>query len=316
MAFTMAGAQFAPKYRTNRAAKTAKKSVAPTIPAGFDQVYKDLLAYNGNFHVIVSIRSALMRYGRLTDKQWQTVQKCLAPKPQIDPSAILVDKCDIPITISPSAARNIGLHHNWPINPCTLRVTQIKTVSGSVYTLRVKIDWSGNVSVCRCCGRTLTDWRSQATGVGPFCVKRTSIQYVRNQADVTRFQQEMEQLCKQLGEVEITINKWMFRLGLNYVRDAVNDALKTKPVTMVYKPQPPAPPKPAPVPVLLLSDCIWNEQFRTLVTKVNVDPQAELVKVYNPITQVAVMFQRWPNDGSRYRNVDGPTEKIDLFIQK
>lgn len=291
MAFPMAG-----RYRA---------SVNPTIPPGFEQVYKDLMGYNGTFNVVLSIRSALQRYGKLTDKQWLAVQKCLAPKPQVDSNHILVDKCDIPITIKASAARAIARFHKWPVNPCTLRVTQIKSSNMPKFSLRVKIDWSGNVSACRCCGKTLTDWRSQATGVGPHCVKRTNIPYVKNQADIIRFQQDMEKLCKQLGEVDISIKSWGIATGLSQLRDAARSAVPHVPS----------------IPTLLLEDCLWNEKERKLIAQkmqcAGVNAQTGMIDIFNPKTGNTVRFARHLFDTQTwiFTSINNSSAPIKLIIQ-
>lgn len=188
-------------------------TVTHHIPAGFDQVYNDLMIYNGTFSFVLEMRSAMNKYGKLSDKQWAAVQKCLAPKPVQDPNAIAVASCSIPITVSASAARYIAKANQWTFNPRTFVVTQIKSKNRNGYMVRARINWTGNVSECRCCGKTLEDWRSQATGVGPYCVKKTGITYVRNQADVARFQKEMEVLAAKLGEVEVFIKKWHLNTG-------------------------------------------------------------------------------------------------------
>jgi hypothetical protein len=288
MAYTMAGAYksfYTPKYRTNRAFKAPKAPIQPTIPAGFEQVYKDMMAYNGTFTLILNIRSAIARYGKLTDKQWAALKKCLTPQPAQDPSVVLVDTCNIPIIVSPSAARYIAKTHNWPLNPCTLVVTQIKSHDRRSLTMMVKMDWSSNVSVCRCCGKSLTDWKSQATGVGPYCVKRTSIQYVRNKADVARFQKEMEDLCSKIGEVEVVVKKWHIREGLDSLSRAVSSSSPTKIEVKVPD-----------VLVFPLTYCDWNDKERVLTLKEHlvpaVDSTTSAIGIHNRSTNKTVNFIR------------------------
>lgn len=302
MAFSMAGSLY----------QKPKKPVKTTIPPGFEQVYKDMMAYNGTFNLILNIRSAINRYGKLTDKQWAAVKKCLAPQPVQDPSLILVDKCNIPIVVSPSAARYIAKTHNWPVNPCTLIATQIKSEDRRTFTLKVKMDWSTNVSECRCCGKTLTDWKSQATGVGPYCVKGTNIQYVRNKADIARFQKEMEDLCTKIGEVEVVIKKWHMKCGTTDLHDAVANS---NPVKLEVK-----------VPdslIFPLNYCDWNEQERTLTLKEHlvphVDSTTDAIAIHNRTTNKTVKFVRHAavrfDDKIKYMSteLDNP---ITLYITK
>lgn len=206
----------------SRSYPTAAKS--QVVPQGYEAVHQALVNYNGMFDLLLNMRSAFIRYGKLTDKQWAAAAKCLAPKPQ-DQTQDLSVKCNIPITISANAARIVARANNWPFNPRTLTVTEIKSADRKGFKLVVKIDWTGDSQDCRCCGKALTDWRSQATGVGPVCVKRTNIKYVTNQTDVARFQQEMEALAQKLGEVEVTIKRWHIQQGISAIQ------LAAKPTT-------------------------------------------------------------------------------------
>ncbi len=272
------------------------------VPTQYEQVYKDMMAYKGTFSLVLNIRRTFTKYGKLSDKQWAAVAKCVKPLPVHDPNVILVPNCTIPIVISASSARYIAKANKWPMNPCTLLVTQILSQDRGTMKMKVKMDWSGTVSVCRCCGKSLTDWRSQATGVGPVCVKGTNIQYVRNQGDIARFQQEMETLCNTIGEVVVDIKRWAFKDGLGAITDAI--ACNT-PVTVTPQIPPDAtiacygtaaPPNVIRLQDItyLLTDFVWNEKERTLSPANGVTIKAPLdggdILVYNPVTGVRVRF--------------------------
>ena len=210
-------------------ARSTKSITSKTPLTAYQEDLKvKLMAYNGTFPFLLDLRSKLIKYSNLSDKQWSAVDKCLQTKQAPDPTLIAVDSCVLPIVVSPSAARYLAKKNNWTINPTTLVVTRIINRDRNGYNVRVKADWSGNVGSCRCCGKTLTDWRSQATGVGPYCVKRTGIQYVRNQQDVARFQKEMEDLCAKLGEVEVYIKKWHIDQGERRMIEAIEASTPTK----------------------------------------------------------------------------------------
>jgi len=210
------------------------------------------MSYNGTFNLLLNLRNAIMRYGRLTDKQWAAAAKCLAPKQQDEPQTLSVN-CNIPIIINANAARVIAKANNWPFNPRTLIVTQIKSADRKGYTAVVKIDWTGDSQDCRCCGKALTDWRSQATGVGPVCVKRTNIKYVTNQADVARFQKDMEALAQKLGEVEVTIKRWAIQQGSSQLQAAIPAPVKSTPT--VTRPK------------ISITNCTWNAQKSLFTVK-------------------------------------------------
>ena len=290
------------------------------IPAGFDQVYEDLMNYNETFSFILEMRSTMNKYGKLSDRQWGAIAKCLAPKPVVDPLQVLVEQCNIPITVSASSARFIAKTHSWTFNPRTLIVTQIKSKNRGGFMVRVKIDWTGNVSECRCCGKALSDWRSQATGVGPYCVKKTGIAYVRNQADVARFQKEMEALAAKIGEVEVMIKNWGIETGMSDLESAV---ATSTPVTL-------APPAPAPAPVveqscprIPIGHFQWDPSNGLLVSRredsekyINLDDLPEMVQVYNDETKRAINFQRRMRESQylRYKSTN-PDFALEVIFE-
>lgn len=285
-------------------------NVTHHIPTGFDQVYDDLINYNGTFSFVLEMRSTMNKYGKLSDKQWNAVMKCLAPKPAEDPNVIAVASCNIPITVSASAARYIAKANQWTFNPRTFVVTQIKYKNHRGYMVRAKINWTGNVSECRCCGKTLEDWRSQATGVGPYCVKKTGITYVKNQADVARFQKEMEVLAAKLGEVEVFIKKWHLNTGSGDLDGAVaNTKPQTvQPVTRTINPAPAVTPPNPTYPTIPVEHFKWDQNNGLLLSTVEkskqyIDPanMPDMIHVYSDTTKRAINFRRRVlKSGDRY----------------
>jgi len=304
MTFPMAGAFPARSYkkRTNSASTTPRKPMIIVVPTGLEQVHTELMAYNGTFGFVLDLRTKLCKYGKLSDKQWEAAKKCLAPKPVVDPNAVLVDSCNIPIVVSATSARHIAKTVNWPMNPTTLVVTKIKNRDRRGFTATVKADWSGSVSACRCCGKSLTDWRSQATGVGPVCVKGTGIQYVTNKQDIARFQKDMENLCKTMGEVEVYIKGWHVKQGMPTI-DSITSTATPKVV---------APPKPAnPLTLQKIKNNIevpstlfkYNPEMRTFTGKWDdvanrgIEPKLlDNIIMRNPTTNNFARFERHTSD--------------------
>lgn len=188
------------------------------IPVGYTQTADYIIDYKGTFSFILDLRSKLIKYRRLSDGQWAAAKKVMEKEKTLIVSANAFTsgiksfdtiKCKVPITTSFRAARSIAKDNGWKFNPMTLLVHEVLNYDGrKMLELRVSIDWTGNATSCRCCGKPLTDWRSQATGVGPVCVKHTSIPYVKTKQDVQKFQAEMLKLCESLGVVTIKISKW------------------------------------------------------------------------------------------------------------
>ncbi len=308
MAFPMAGAIHARSYkkRTNSATTAPRKPAVIVVPTGLEQVHTELMAYNGTFGFVLDLRSKLCKYGKLSDKQWEAAKKCLAPKPVADPSLVLVDTCNIPIVVSATAARYIAKTHNWSMNPTTLTVTQIKNRDRRGFTAVVKADWSGTVTDCRCCGKSLTDWRSQATGVGPICVKRTGIKYVTDKNDIARFQKEMQDLCAKMGEVEVYIKEWHVKQGLLMVHQAAFNTTPKKVAAVT----PPVLQRVPTTTEVNITDLQWDDKTRTFtgdwskLRSMPNFPMPDSIKVYNHQTQREVTFKERVKGSARYASND------------
>lgn len=272
------------------------------------------------FSYILDMRRAMNRFGKLSDKQWNAVAKCLAPKPVEDPNVIAVTSCNIPITVSASAARYIAKANQWKFNPRTLVVTQIKSKNHKGYTVRAKVNWTGNVSECRCCGKTLEDWRSQATGVGPYCVKKTGIPYVKNQADVARFQKEMEVLAAQLGEVEVFIKKWHLNTGSGDLDGAI---ASTKPTTVAPAVSATELQLAPATPIIPVEHFKWDQSNGLLTRSVEesrayIDPtnMPDMVQVYSDTTKRAINFRRRILKSDYYRYIStNPDYLLEVIFE-
>jgi hypothetical protein len=309
MGFQMAGSLYPRKRRTNSTSSAPKAPKAPVtlnVPAAFEDAHKKLMAYNETFPFLLDIRHKLIKYGQLSDSQWHAVVKCLTKPNAPNVAEILVEKCHVRVQITAVAARIIAKANNWPINPCTLAITQIKSKTNKGITVKAVIDWSGNVGVCRCCNKTLTDWRSQATGVGPICVKGTGFPYVRSQADVTRFQNDMQDLCKKLGEVEFFLKNWSIVAGGPDLDAVIRVSTPTKVNTndaLVYP----------------LRRFDWDQTTRILWADTRylydhqwkfADVMPEAIGVHNPATNITVKFIKGATMSS---NLPGCKAKVSYY---
>ena len=254
-----------------------------TVPISYTQTALDLLNYNGTFGFLLDIRSKLLKLKALSVNQWESAKKCLVQKPKAlytakpNEAGIQVN-VDLVVTIP--AARAIARERNgnkYPIvsfNPRTFKVREIRMADGKGYIVRGSYEWSSSVTSCRCCGRPLTDWRSQATGVGPVCVKGTGIRYVQSQADVQRFQQEMEDYCKKIGEFEFYVKKYhIMGSALMHFENAVDAFIATmqshsaaavSKSMAASQPTNKATTKPLSTFVLPIQKCVYDSNTKTL----------------------------------------------------
>jgi hypothetical protein len=77
---------------------------------------------------------------------------------------------------------------------------------------------TSDVTSCRCCGLDLTDWRSQATGVGPVCSKNLGIPYVKNKEDIEVFKKMLQLKINQIGDLTFWVAKSQIVEGLNELK--------------------------------------------------------------------------------------------------
>ena len=77
MGFQMAGSLYPRKRRTNNTSSTPKAPVVLQVPPIYVETHKWLMAYNGTFGFLLDLRSKLIKYGKLTDKQWVAIYKCM-----------------------------------------------------------------------------------------------------------------------------------------------------------------------------------------------------------------------------------------------
>jgi hypothetical protein len=72
---------------------------------------------------------------------------------------------------------------------------------------------TSDVTSCRCCGKDLTDWKSQATGVGPVCSKSLGIPYVRNEEDVEVYKKLLQLKMENIGDLTFWVPKSQIKEG-------------------------------------------------------------------------------------------------------
>lgn len=209
------------------------KSRPQIIPVGKETAAKWLESYTGTFPFVLSLKSQFKQWGKLSDKQWSAVDKCMVanstPKgPRVD----LVPNCSVDIVLKRFIAKRVSEEKKLKFSPFTYTVKTIKWNTLKAMGVVMSPNFS-NVSVCRCCGKALTDWRSLATGVGAVCAKKMGIPYVKTKADVDSFKAQVMQLFLAIGDIETTLPKSQIAEGVSQLEGLVLSAPTVKPVTQV-----------------------------------------------------------------------------------
>ena len=161
--------------------------------------------YNGNNGFINSLKQGLIKYGKLTERQEISAsnffKKIESPKTEFTPKDVTVD-----IKVTKFIAKKIAEDNDLDFSPFLMTISKVVGETNRAYKVVGRMTTS-DVSSCRCCGRDLTDWRSQATGVGPTCSKHLKIPYVRKQEDVEIFKKMLEIKINSIGDLTFWLAK-------------------------------------------------------------------------------------------------------------
>ena len=178
--------------------------------------------YKGNNNFINSLQNGLKKYGSLTEKQLFAAGKFftklntpkLVETPQ--PKEVNVD-----IKISKFIAKRVAEDNNLEFKPFLMTISKVLKETPKAYQVVGKLTVS-DVSSCRVCGRDLTDWRSQATGVGPVCSKSLNIPYVRKEEDIMVYKKLLKMKIDKIGDLTF----WLAKSQIKEGREDLENSLK------------------------------------------------------------------------------------------
>ena len=177
--------------------------------------------YNGNNNFILSLQGGLKKYGGLTGKQLSAAgnffQKETSPKEVETPQPKDVN---VNIKITKFIAKRIAEENDLEFKPFLMTITKVLRETQKAYQVVGKMNTS-DVSSCRCCGRDLTDWRSQATGVGPVCSKALGIPYVKKEEDVVVYKKLLKLKIDKIGDLTFWLAKSQIVEGKEELENSV-----------------------------------------------------------------------------------------------
>lgn len=179
--------------------------------------------YNGNNNFINSLKTGVIKYGKLTENQLKAAEKyfgndvklSVEPAKMVEPKMVNVD-----LKVTKFIAKRIKDDNELEFAPFLLTISQVLGETNKAYKVVGKMTTS-DVTSCRCCGKDLTDWRSQATGVGPTCSKHLNIPYVKKQEDVAVYKKLLKLKIDQIGDLTFWLAKSQIVEGGEKLADAV-----------------------------------------------------------------------------------------------
>jgi hypothetical protein len=179
--------------------------------------------YKGDNGFIISLKGGLTKYGSLTPKQLSAAgnffSKVNTPKKMEDTTQ--PKEVNVNIKISKFIAKRIAEDNDLEFKPFLLTITKVLRETAKAYQVVGKMNTS-DVSSCRCCGKDLTDWRSQATGVGPVCSKSLGIPYVKKEEDVVVYKKLLKIKIDKIGDLTF----WLAKSQIKEGKEELEDSLK------------------------------------------------------------------------------------------
>jgi len=179
--------------------------------------------YKGDNGFIISLKGGLTKYGSLTPKQLSAADnffsKVNTPKKMEDTTQ--PKEVNVNIKISKFIAKRIAEDNDLEFKPFLLTITKVLRETAKAYQVVGKMNTS-DVSSCRCCGKDLTDWRSQATGVGPVCSKSLGIPYVKKEEDVVVYKKLLKIKIDKIGDLTF----WLAKSQIKEGKEELEDSLK------------------------------------------------------------------------------------------
>jgi hypothetical protein len=187
---------------------------------GNSEITINVQNYKGNNGFINSLQNGLKKYGSLTERQLYSAGKFFTklntPAPTQQTKEVNVD-----IKITKFIAKRVAEDNNLEFRPFLMTITKVLKETAKAYQVIGKMTVS-DVSSCRCCGRDLTDWRSQATGVGPVCSKSLGIPYVKNELDVVVYKKLLKMKIEKIGDLTF----WLAKSQIVEGKEELENSLK------------------------------------------------------------------------------------------
>lgn len=169
--------------------------------------------YKGNNGFILSLQSGLIKYGSLTVKQFSAAESFFGKFEQTKTQVSESKEVNVNLKVSKFIAKRIAVDNGLEFRPFLVTITKVLRTTNKAYEVVGRMNTS-DVTSCRCCGLDLTDWKSQATGVGPICAKNLGIPYVKKEEDVVVFKKLLKLKIDEIGDLTFWVPKSQIIEGL------------------------------------------------------------------------------------------------------
>jgi hypothetical protein len=188
-------------------AEKALKSVQTVNVETMSEDLQKIAKYDGPNSFVNEIKSKLMKYGTLSDKQVNATLNQI----QKDIDKANTHKMRIPtpgetVTVGRKIGQQLKETYGLEFNPMVIDITKLLAVSPRAIKFSGKMT-VGRGKVCRCCAKTLTDEFSMLTGVGKTCATHMGIPYITDISQADRFREDYLRRVEEIGEMEFWVPK-------------------------------------------------------------------------------------------------------------
>jgi hypothetical protein len=173
---------------------------------------KVISEYKGNNSFVNEIKSKLVEFGKLSDKQVSAAMKQIDKennKPVVRKMNFKAEGDTIKV------GRNVGQglkeKYNLNFNPILLDITKVLGVTAKA------VKFSGKMTVkrgdvCVCCAKTLTDEFSMLTKMGKTCAKHMGVEYITDKSQADKFREDYLKKVEEIGEMEFWVPRNQIKL--------------------------------------------------------------------------------------------------------
>jgi hypothetical protein len=166
---------------------------------------KTIFDYSGENSFVKEIKSKLIEFGKLTEKQTIAAMNQITKENKAKQKRVM----NIPapgntIKVGRAVGERLKEQYNLLFNPILLDITKVLEFTPKAVKFSGKITVQSG-SVCKCCGRTLTDDFSKITGVGKTCATYMGITYITDKSQVERFNNDFMKQVDAIGEMEFWV---------------------------------------------------------------------------------------------------------------
>lgn len=177
-----------------------------------DESLKPIVNYEGENGFVKDIKSKLLKYGTLSDKQIQVaLSQIRSENDKKNTKNLNLKIVGETILVGRRIGQNLKETYGLEFNPTLLDITKVLSVSPRAFKFEGKMTEKRS-KVCRVCAKTLTDELSMLSGVGKTCSKHVGIPYLTDKNQVEEYREAYLKRIEKIGRFEFWIPKSQIKI--------------------------------------------------------------------------------------------------------